>query len=270
MIKNDKKSILARILRRSWLVGAAYNNVRGQGHGCLYVLYPLINKLYPNAEDKDRKVEAIERHLVFYNITPQVNTIGLGLFAAMEERIAENKDFDVSTVNAMKAAIMGLASGIGDAMFQVTIRIVATSIGLGFAMNGSPLGGLIFFLIFNSCSYFLRRYLLTLSYGTGEKIVNEASESGIIQQLSNAASIIGLFMVGAMMASSVNVNFALSWKTAGEVVTLQSFFDAIMPKLIPLLLTLIVMRGIQKKVNGNWMMIGIIILGIFGAWVGLF
>lgn len=270
MNENEKKKGLKQILRRSWLVGAAYNNVRGQGHGCLYVLFPYLDKLYPTLEQQDRKVEAIKRHLVFYNITPQVNTLGLGLFAAMEEKIADDNTFDVSTVNAMKAAIMGPASGIGDAMFQVTIRIVATSIGLNLALDGNPLGGLLFFLIFNTCSYFLRRYLLTLSYSTGEKLVAEASESGIIQILSSAASIIGLFMVGAMVANTVNVNFALSWKTAGEAVTLQSFFDAIMPKLIPLLFTLIVMKAIQKKLNSNLIMIGIIILGILGAFVGLF
>lgn len=270
MNKNENKSILKRILRRSWLVGAAYNNVRGQGHGCLYVLYPLIEKLYPNSQDRERKIETIKRHLVFYNITPQVNTVGLGLFAAMEEKIAKDKGFDTSTVNALKAAIMGPASGIGDAMFQVTIRIIATSIGLSFALNGSPIGGLLFFLIFNACSYFLRKYLLALSYNTGEKLVTQASESGVIKLVSNAAAIIGLFMVGAMVAQAVNVNFALSWATAGQKVTLQSFFDAIMPKLVPLVLTLGVMRAIQKKMNGNLIMIGMIVLGILGAWAGIF
>lgn len=267
---HEKKPILKQILRRSWLVGAAYNNVRGQGHGCMYVLYPLINRLYPDPKDRERKVAAIKRHLVFYNITPQVNTVGLGLFAAMEEKIAKDKTFDPSAVNALKAAIMGPASGIGDAMFQVTIRIVATSIGLSFALNGSPLGGLLFFLIFNSCSYFLRKYLLKASYNTGEALVTEATESGIIQMLNNAASIIGLFMVGAMVAKTVSVNFALSWTTAGEVVTLQSFFDSVMPKLVPILLTLGVMQAIRKKVNGNIIMVGMILVGILGAWIGLF
>lgn len=83
-VKENK--VLKRILNRSWAVGAAYNNVRGQGHGAIYCLYPLLDKLYPNPEDKEKKVEAIKRHEVFYNITPQVNTIGLGIFAALEEK----------------------------------------------------------------------------------------------------------------------------------------------------------------------------------------
>jgi len=259
-----------QLFRRSWAVGAAYNNVRGQGHGALFVLYPLIDKLYPNPEQKAKKIEALKRHTVFYNITPQVNTVGLGLFAAMEEKCAADDDFDASSINAMKAAIMGPMSGIGDAMFQVTIRIIATSIGLSFALNGSPLGGLLFWLIFNAFNYGIRKYLLGKSYNMGEHLVEAASESGLLQMLTRAASIIGLFMVGAIAASAVKLNFALSWQTAGAEIGIQSFFDAIMPKFIPLLLTLGIMRAVQKKVNANMIMLGIIVASILGAWIGLF
>lgn len=270
MENKDKKSVLNRIFRRSWFVGAAYNNVRGQGHGALYVLLPLIDKLYPNAKDNDKKVAAIKRHLVFYNITPQVNTVGLGLFAAMEEKIAVDDKFDVTSVNALKASIMGPASGIGDAMFQVTIRIIATSIGLSFALNGSILGGILFFLIFNACSYAARKYLLSKSYEAGERLVSIASESGILQMLSEAASIIGLFMVGVMAASTVKLSLAYKWTTAGAEVKLQSFFDAVMPNFLPLVLTLLVLWAIRKKVNANLIMIGMIVVAIVGAWAKVF
>lgn len=273
MSKNGTKSadpILKQLFRRSWFVGAAYNNVRGQGHGALYTLWPLIDKLYPDPAQKAKKIEALKRHTVFYNITPQVNTVGLGLFAAMEEKCAKDECFDASSINAMKAAIMGPMSGIGDAMFQVTIRIIATSIGLSFAMNGSWVGGALFFLIFNAFSYVIRRYLLYKSYGMGEQLVSTASESGLLQILTKAAAIIGLFMVGAMAASSVKLEFALSWMTAGAEVTLQSFFDAIMPKVLPLGLTLAAMAAIRKKMNANLLMLIMIVVAILGAWVGLF
>ena len=265
-----KKKSLNRILNRSWATGAAYNNLRGQGHGCLYALYPYIEEMYPNPEDSELKKEAIKRHLVFYNITPQVTTVGLGLFASLEEKAKNDNTFDVSTINALKAAIMGPASGIGDALFQVTVRIVAASIGLGFAMSGSPLGGILFWVIFNLCSYMSRKYLLKLSYNTGEKIVSETAESGIVKILSNSASVIGLFMVGAMVATTVKVDFALTWLAAGNEVTLQSFFDAIMPKLVPLALTISVMYAVKNKINANLIMVLMILLGIIGAYVGLF
>ena len=163
------KRMMKRIFWRSWTVGAAYNNVRGQAHGAIYSLYPVFDVLYPNKEDYERKVKAIKRHEVFYNITPQVNTLGLGLFAALEEKIANDDSFDESSVNAIKAAIMGPASGIGDAMFQVTIKLIAASIGMGLAEGGSPLGGILFFVIFNAFSWVVRKYLLRLSYDAGAK-----------------------------------------------------------------------------------------------------
>ena len=270
MSNNDMNKVLKQIEKRSWAVGAAYNNLRGQGHGAVFSLYPLFDKLYPNKDDMAKKVEAIQRHEVFYNITPQVNTVGLGVFAALEEKIAMDDSFDKKSVNAIKLAIMGPASGIGDAMFQVTVKLVAASIGLSFAQNGSPVGGILFFLIFNACSFLARKYLLGLSYNVGEKIVSEAAESGILQLLTNAASIIGLFMVGSIVASSVKLSLAFNWEAAGGVITLQSFFDAIMPNILPLSATLLVTYFIRKKVNANLIMVVIIFAAILGKWVGLF
>lgn len=267
--QNDKK-VLKSILNRSWTVGAAYNNLRGQAHGAIYSLYPLLDKLYPNPEDHDKKVEAIKRHEVFYNITPQVNTVGLGLFAALEEEVAKDDNFDNGTINAIKTAIQGPASGIGDAMFQVTIKLIAASIGLSFAQNGSPIGGILFFVIFNLCSYFVRKYLLSFSYNAGEKIISAASESGVLQMLTSAASIIGLFMVGSMVANSVKLTLALSWEAAGGTILVQSFFDSIMPKFLPLSVMLLVTYAIRKKVNANLIMVVIIVVSILGKAVGIF
>lgn len=265
----DNKT-LKQVLKRSWTVGAAYNNLRGQAHGAIYSLYPVFDKLYPNPEDHDKKVEAIKRHEVFYNITPQVNTVGLGLFTVLEEKIAEDENFDKTAVNAIKIAIQGPASGVGDAMFQVTIKLIAASIGLSFAQNGSPIGGFLFFAIFNLCSFFSRKYLLKFSYGAGEKIIAAASESGILKMITGAASIIGLFMVGAMVANSVNLTLALSWEAAGGTISVQSFFDSIMPKFLPLMATLSVTYFVRKKVSANLIMILIIIGSVLGKAIGLF
>ena len=274
MTENKEKKATSKTLKsifnRSWAVGASYNNLREQVHGAVYSLYPLFDQLYPNPEDKEKKVEAIKRHEVFYNITPQVNTIGLGLFASLEEKIASDDNFDKTTVNKFKTSIMGPASGIGDALFQVTIRLVAATVGLGLAQNGSPLGGIVFFVIFNACSYFARKYCLNLSYTQGEKLITNAKSERMIKMLTEAASIIGLFMIGATVANTVKLSFGLSWEVAGGEVTLQSFFDALMPKFLPLMATLGVTALLRKKVDANLLMVLIIIISILGAMVGLF
>ena len=265
------KNVYKKIWRRSWTSGAAFNNLKGQAHGWIYTLYPLFDALYPNPEDAEKKKEAIKRHEVFVNITPQVNTVGLGLAAAMEEKIAKGEDIEPSSVNAIKASIMGPASGVGDALFQTTIRLIAATVSIGLAQSGSPLGGILFFVIFNACSYFTRKTLLKMSYEKGDTIIEEASKSGIIAIITEAMSILGLVMIGATVASTVKLTFALEWEVVeGGIVTLQSFFDAIMPKFLPFTVTLFISWLLRKKVDANLLMVIVILVAIAGKFVGLF
>lgn len=267
MNKETKK----KLFLRSWTSGAAFNNLRGQAHGWIYTLYPLFDELYPNPEDAEKKKEAIKRHEVYVNITPQVNTLGLGLAASMEEKVAAGEPIDPESINAIKTSIMGPASGVGDALFQTTVKLIAATASIGLAQNGSPLGGILFFAIFNICSYVARKYLLDLSYEKGDKIIESATKSGIIDIITEAASILGLFMIGATVASTVKLNFALSWDVVeGGTVTLQSFFDAIMPKFLPLTVTLLVSHLLRKKVDANLLMVIIIVIAIIGKYFGIF
>ena len=264
------KETLKKIFIRSWTSGAAFNNLRGQGHGWVYTLYPLFDELYPNPEDAEKKKEAIKRHEVYVNITPQVNTLGIGLVASMEEKLANGEEIDPTSINAIKAAIMGPASGVGDALFQTTVKLIAATASIGLAQSGSPLGGILFFLIFNTASYITRRYLLTLSYNQGDKLIENATKSGIITIITDAAAVLGLFMIGATVASTVKLSFALSWDVVeGGTVTLQSFFDAIMPQFLPLAVTLFVAYLLRKKVNANLIMVVIIVISILGKFVGI-
>ena len=263
---------LKKIFIRSWTSGAAFNNVRGQGHGWVYTMYPLFDELYPNPEDAEKKKAAVERQKVYVNITPQVNTLGIGIASAMEEKIAKGEDIDPASVNAIKASIMGPASGIGDALFQTTLKVIAATVSIGLAQQGSPLGGVLFFVIFNAVSFVVRKYLLNLAYNKGDKIIDEATKSGIVDTITEAAAILGLFMIGATVASTVKFSFALSFDAVQgyeSAVTLQGFFDAIMPKILPLSLTLFISYLLRKKVNANLLMVIIIVLGILGNFVGL-
>ena len=60
----------------------------------------------------------------------------------MEESNARNEDFDTSSINNVKVALMGPLAGIGDSMFWGTLRVIATGIGTSLAMQGSILGPL--------------------------------------------------------------------------------------------------------------------------------
>ena len=107
-----------------------------QNVGYMYAMLPVIKKLYRNKEDQ---AAAITRHLEIFNTTPAVVPTIMGISAAMEEENANNPAFDVQSINAVKASLMGPLAGIGDSIFWGTVRIIAAGIGVSIAKDGNLL-----------------------------------------------------------------------------------------------------------------------------------
>ncbi len=265
-----ERKVLTKMFWRSNQGGVAFSLIRQMGYGCLWIMYPYLNWLYPNPEDKEKKIEALKRESVLYNITAHETIVGPSLFATMEKEYRNNEAFDPNSINALKVAIMGPLSGIGDALMWVTLRVIAAGVGISFAQEGSILGPILFLLIFNVPHYALKWFLTFYVYQQGERLISQAFESGLLNLLTKAATIMGLVMVGAMIAKNVSVPIALSIPVAGESMTIQSILDGIMPGLLPLLLTFGVMGLLRKRINVNWLIISLMAIGILGGIVGLF
>ena len=91
-----------------------------------------------------------------------------------------------------------------------------------------------------------------------------------MNRATTAAAVMGLTVIGGMIASMVSVNIALV-ANFGQDVTLnvQSIFDDICPKILPLGLTFLIYRFLKKGVKATWIMVGIIVLGIVGKFFGI-
>ena len=87
--------------------------------GFLYGMAPIIDAIYKDPQDAELKKAAYQRHMVYYNCTPQTSAFVLGLAASMEEQYATDKEnFDVEkAVNAVKTSLMGPLSGVGGIHF---------------------------------------------------------------------------------------------------------------------------------------------------------
>ena len=83
------------------------------------------------------------------------------------------------------------------------------------------------------------------------------------------ASIIGLAVVGGMVASMVNITTPIKFTTGGTELVLQSMIDSIFPKALPLIFTLGIYWLIQKKVNTNILLFGIIVFGMLLSFLGI-
>ncbi|MDF1494539.1 PTS system mannose/fructose/sorbose family transporter subunit IID [Caproiciproducens sp. CPB-2] len=262
--KLDKKD-LRKIFLRSISFSAFYNYPKQQNVGFCYAILPAIKKLYSKKEDR---VSAMKRHLEYFLTAPYMSGFIFGSTVAMEEENVNNPNFDVSSIGALKLALMGPLAGIGDSMFMGTLRIIGTGMAAGLCMSGSILGPILIFLILNIPNFLVRYYGFYGSYRMGTKVLNDVESSKIMEKITYACTIVGLMVVGGMIASNVNLNLAMSITIGKTQTTIQSFIDSVMPKLLPLGLTGFVYWLLQKKVSVLAVIIGILIcgtaLGAFG------
>lgn len=255
----DKKTF-RKIFWRSFLLQGSWNYINGAGVGALYMILPFIRKLYPNPEDKNERVSALKRGLAYFNITPAIAPFPMGIAASMEEQNKEISDFDPSSINAVKASLMGPLSGIGDSLFWGTIRVIAAGIGISLAKAGNILGPILFLVIYNVPNLLARYYGLKYGYELGGEFIQKAYANGLMKIITKAAGILGMIMVGAMTYSTVTLKTILKFKMGSMTFNLQQILDQIMLGIIPLTVTLGTFWLIRKKVSANKIILLMVIL----------
>lgn len=258
---------------RSNLHQASWNYERMQALGFLYSMVPTIRELYPDANDPNRK-DAIARHLEFFNTQPFVTAPILGIVLAMEEQRAAGADIDDAAINGVKVGMMGPLAGVGDPIFWGTLRPVVGAFAAGFAMQGSIMGPLIFFVVFNAVRLGFRAWGLKYGYEKGGELIKDVS-GGVLRKITVGASVLGLFIMGALIQlwTSVNFSFVVSEVTYQDgttvIQTMQDVLDSLIPGLVPLLLTFAAMKLLEKKVNPIYLIFGLFAVGIAGYALGL-
>lgn len=255
----DKKTF-RKIFWRSFLLQGSWNYINGAGVGALYMILPFIRKLYPNPEDKNERISALKRGLAYFNITPAIAPFPMGIAASMEEQNKEISDFDPSSINAVKASLMGPLSGIGDSLFWGTIRVIAAGIGISLAKAGNILGPILFLVIYNVPNLLARYYGLKYGYELGGEFIQKAYANGLMKIITKAAGILGMIMVGAMTYSTVTLKTILKFKMGSMTFNLQQILDQIMLGIIPLTVTLGTFWLIRKKVSANKIILLTVIL----------
>lgn len=263
------KKDLRSLYLRSWTIMCSWNYERQMHMGFMFGMAPILDKLYKNKPEE--KKAAYRRHMEFFNCTPQMTGFIMGLAASMEEQNVKSEDgtFQADSISMVKTSLMGPFSGIGDSFFQGTLRIITFGIGLSFAQQGSVLGPILAVLLFAIPSILLGYYGTVLGYESGNKYLAKLYQEGIMDRVMQFASIVGLAVVGGMVASMVSITTPLTFTTGGTELVLQDMLDSIIPKLLPLAFTLGIYGLIQKKVNTNVLLLGIVICGIILGALGI-
>ena len=252
-----------QINRRSLLFyQLGWNYERMQGSGYLFIILPQLRKIY--GDDSPELKEMMKIHSQFFNTSNFFNTIITGIDLAMEE---EEQYKAKDTVKGMKVGLMGSFAAVGDSLFASLIPTIFGALAGNMAQQGNPVGALIW--IFATVAIVIFRWKqLGYAYKEGVSLVTTMQHR--LETLTNAATLLGVFMVGALVASIVKVEFA--WKpTIGDVtIDIQENVDMILPKLLPLIIALsIYWLLVRKHMNATRAIFIVLIVSIILSALGI-
>ncbi|GAA0591483.1 PTS system mannose/fructose/sorbose family transporter subunit IID [Virgibacillus siamensis] len=258
-----KPKQLRHLVWRSLVLQASFNYERMQAGGWLYSLLPGLRQIHKNKKDLSN---SMKEHLEFFNTHPFLVTFIMGVILAME-----GKKEDREAIRGIKVATMGPLGGIGDALFYLTLLPITAGIGASLALEGNILGPIVFLVMFNIIHFGARFGLMTYGYKTGVKAISKLKEG--TQHVSRAASIVGVTVVGGLIATYVALKVDYVWKMGegkeGKLNIQTEVLDQIMPAMLPLAYTLL-MYWLLKKGLSPLILIGItVVVGLIGSFFNI-
>lgn len=216
-----------------------WNYERMQNSGYLYTILPQLRKFY--GDDTKELKEMMKTEAQFFNTSNFFNTIITGIDLALQENEGiESKE----TVSSMKVGLMGSFAAIGDSIFAALIPTIFGALAASMAALGNPIGILIW-VIANILICVFRWKQLRFAYKQGVSLVTDMRDQ--LNALTDAATVLGVFMVGALVATMINIKFAWAPHIGKVTLDLQNNLDMIIPKLLPALIVGFVYWLLGKK-----------------------
>lgn len=180
----------------------SYNYEKLQTIGFAHCMIPVLDKLYADA-DKETRVRAMKRHLEFYNSQINTGALILGVTAALEEKTTEEEK---EAVVSVKAGLMGPLAGLGDSLLKFTWLPICGSIGAAFALQGNLIGPILMFILFNLVNIGSKYFFIHYGYNKGVDLIEQSKNSNIIQRISNVANVVGVMVLGSLIATTVKIS----------------------------------------------------------------
>lgn len=255
----DNKT-LNKMVWMSCFLQASFNYERMQAAGWLWAMLPGLKKIHTNKEDLKA---SMAHNLDFLNTHPFLVTFVMGIVLSMEQ----NKT-DIQTIRSVRISAAAPLGGIGDALFWLSLVPILAGLTANLAMDGNILGAILFLIGFNAVQFLIRWWLMHWSYGMGTKAITMLTSNA--KEFTRAASILGVFIVGALIANYGSTSLRIY--VGDPAIHIQGLLDGILPKLLPLLITI----GLYTLIKKGWTpvkcILTILVLGIvgcaFGIWAG--
>lgn len=257
----DNKT-LNKMVWRSCQLQACFNYERMQSAGWLWAMLPGLQKIHTNKEDL---ATSMTHNLDFLNTHPFAVTFVMGMVLSMEQ-----KKMDIQTIRSVRISVAAPLGGIGDALFWMTLIPIVAGMTAQMAIDGSWLGPILYFVIAFGVEMALRYGLMYWSYNMGTKAVTMMTAHA--KEITHAASVLGVFVIGALIANyGGGTSLAISIPNGqGDPLVIQNYLNAILPLLLPLLMTLMCyFLIIKKNFTPIKLIVLLLVIGIVGCAFGI-
>jgi PTS system mannose-specific IID component len=234
IVELDAATVRSAMWRHILTLQWSWNYERMQALGYCWSMLPVLDKIYKN---KDERIAAIKRHLVFYNTNPQVGSPPIfGSTVALE---AQQQG---EVVDSLKVGLMGPMAAIGDTTQAILFRPIVAVFAASLALAGSVLGPVI--LIISGLVWtFLQIPLFQFGYRRGMGLARDIVQGGTVTRVTEMLTVAGMVVIGGFIPSimakiTTPLQFAQEETVNGEThtvqVPVQQTLDSMLPYIIPL------------------------------------
>lgn len=253
--KLTKKDLRKVCFRNIFGLQLGWNYEKMQGLGYAYAIMPVLKRLY--GHDPEKMKRALNMQLGYFNTTPATSHLIVGADIALEEELGIDAE---EAITGMKTGLMGPFAGVGDTLFVAIYRAIVYSIAAYIALQGNPVGLIILPLCCIGILWVRYQFTL-LGYRSGRKLAMGFANT--IAPITEAASILGLTVVGALIPSVINYKTNLQFQLGEVTFMLQDMLDKILPCLLPLGIVMLSYWLLGKKrINSTKLIFILIALGM--------
>ncbi|HEJ9093938.1 PTS system mannose/fructose/sorbose family transporter subunit IID [Serratia odorifera] len=262
-----------RDITKAWFIywlGAEVSNSYERLQSLIFCasMTPIIKKLYPQ---KEEQVEALKRHLNFFNSEQTFGAVIQGVAIAMEEQKTHGEPISDSSITGIKTGLMGPLAGIGDSVVWAAIMPLLIAIFIPFAANGSAMGGIMPVVLYTAITLAISYGLAHKGYTLGRESIIGLLQGGKIKELIYGANVLGLIMMGALSASYVKITSPLKISALeGSEVVVQQILDSIAPGLLPLAAVFSIYFYLVKKgPRYTTILLSVVVLSVVCSLLGI-
>ena len=223
-----KKDCVKGAIRWSLMAVTTFNYDTQLAPAVVFGIGPLLRKIYKDDDE-------------YFNTMPWLANIVLGATLALEDKEGITS---LDAVQNIKVSLMGPLAGIGDTLFWTLLPTIMGSIAGYMALEGNPIG-VILWLIVNLIFICIRTQLMWIGYREGTKLITKVGSK--LARITDAASVLGLTVVGALSATVVTAKTPLAFQMGEVNLAVADLLDKIMPSMISVATVLVLYKLLGKK-----------------------